>query len=256
MNRLDKVFLNKKSNILNIYFTAGYPKLDATGELILALSEAGVDIIEIGMPYSDPLADGTTIQESSSIALQNGMNLDLLFQQIEEVRAQVRTPLILMGYFNQVLQYGDERFFQRCKSVGVDGLILPDLPLEVYEKDYQKTLAELNLKISFLITPQTPDARIKKIAQLSTGFVYVVSSYAITGTQSSISEQQVTYFKRIEAMQIKKPYLIGFGISNKQSFQTACQYANGAIIGSAFIKALHNSKNMAQTTKDFVVKLQ
>lgn len=250
MNRLDKLFASKKSNILNIYFTAGHPKLDATGELILALSEAGVDIIEIGMPYSDPLADGTTIQESSRIALENGMNLNVLFQQIEQVRVQTNTPLILMGYFNQVLQYGDVRFFQRCQEVGVDGLILPDLPLEVYEKDYCQLLTDLDLKISFLITPQTPDARIKKVVRLTTGFVYVVSSYAITGTQSGISEQQIAYFKRIKAMQFKKPYLIGFGISDRQSFQTACQFANGAIIGSAFIKAIQHSQNLTQTVRE------
>jgi tryptophan synthase alpha chain len=255
MNRLDKIFSTKKANLLNIYFTAGFPKLEATSEIITALSDAGVDLIEIGMPYSDPLADGTTIQESSAVALQNGMSLDLLFAQIAEVRAKVETPLILMGYFNQVLQYGDERFFQRCQSVGVDGLILPDLPLDVYESDYKKLLNDLDLKISFLITPQTPDTRIKKVAKLSTSFVYVVSNYAITGTQSSISEQQLDYFKRIKAIQLKKPYLIGFGIADPKSFQTACQYANGAIIGSAFIKALQNCEDVTVCVKAFVAKL-
>ena len=253
MNRLSQLFQTKKQDILNIYFTAGYPKRADTEGVILALDEAGVDLIELGMPYSDPLADGPTIQQSGTKALENGMSLDILFNQIVSVRKKTQVPLILMGYFNQVMQYGDKRFFQKCQEVGVDGLILPDLPLEEYELKYQKLLADRNLKISFLITPQTPNDRIRKIDRLTTGFVYVVSSYAITGSTTGISPEQIAYFQRIKAMKLKNPCLIGFGISDKKSFNTACQYANGAIIGSAFIKALgQGSENVENISKKFV----
>ena len=238
MNRLTQLFKQKKSRILNVYFTAGYPKLSDTEGVILALEKSGVDLIELGMPYSDPLADGPTIQESGAKALQNGMHLNLLFEQIKSARQKTQIPLILMGYYNQVMQFGDTLFFEKCAEVGVDGLILPDLPLPVYEEKYQQQLADLNLKMSFLITPQTPPERIRKIDKLTTGFVYVVSSYAITGSTTGISSQQIDYFKRIDAMKLKNPRLIGFGISDKTTFDTACTYANGAIIGSAFIKAL------------------
>ena len=250
MNRLTQLFKTKKSNILNIYFTAGYPNLSDTEGVILSLDKAGVDLIELGMPYSDPLADGPTIQESGSKALANGMTLDILFDQIVSTRKKTEVPLILMGYFNQVMQYGDQRFFQKCKDAGVDGLILPDLPLEEYVLKYQKLLADLDLKISFLITPQTPTDRIRKIDKLTTGFVYIVSSYAITGTTTGISTEQIAYFKRIEAMKLKNPRLIGFGISDKKSFETACQYAQGAIIGSAFIKALGKADTLIATSEE------
>ncbi len=253
MNRLSNLFQNKKQDILNIYFTAGYPKREDTEGVILALDEAGVDLIELGMPYSDPLADGPTIQQSGTKALENGMSLDILFNQIASARKKTQVPLILMGYFNQVMQYGDKRFFQKCQEVGVDGLILPDLPLEEYELKYQKLLMDLDLKISFLITPQTPNDRIRKIDRLTTGFVYVVSSYAITGSTTGISPEQIAYFQRIKAMKLKNPCLIGFGISDKKSFNTACQYANGAIIGSAFIKALgQEGENVETISKKFV----
>jgi tryptophan synthase alpha chain len=260
MNRLELLFKSKKKPILNIYFTAGYPKRDDTEGCIRSLTKAGVDLIEIGMPYSDPLADGPTIQESGAKALENGMSLNLLFEQISRVRAETPVPLVLMGYFNQVLQYGDKLFFERCAAVGVDGLILPDLPLSVYETQYKDLLKNLNLSVSFLITPQTPVARIRKIDQLSTGFVYMVSSYAITGAQTGISPEQIAYFRRIEAMKLKHPRLIGFGISDKQSFDTACQYAQGAIIGSAFIKALRigaaQGESVENTTWAFVEKIR
>ena len=241
MNRLTQLFKHKKNNILNVYFTAGYPKRTDTEGVIAALDKAGVDLIELGMPYSDPLADGPTIQESGSKALDNGMNLNLLFEQIKSARKTTQIPLILMGYYNQVMQFGDDKFFEKCAEVGVDGLILPDLPLPVYEEKYQKQLADLNIKISFLITPQTPTERIRKIDKLTTGFVYVVSSYAITGSTTGISAEQIAYFKRIEAMKLKNPRLIGFGISDRTTFDIACAHANGAIIGSAFIKALGRS---------------
>ncbi|MDZ7877514.1 MAG: tryptophan synthase subunit alpha [Saprospiraceae bacterium] len=259
MNRLTQLFKNKKKNILNVYFTAGYPKRSDTEGVITALEKAGVDLIELGMPYSDPLADGPTIQESGSRALDNGMTLNLLFEQVKTARKNTEIPLILMGYYNQVMQFGDDAFFQKCAEVGVDGLILPDLPLSVYEEKYQKKLADLNLKISFLITPQTPTNRIRKIDKLTTGFVYVVSSYAITGSKTGITAEQVAYFKRIEAMKLKNPRLIGFGISDKTTFDIACTHANGAIIGSAFIKALGRADtegvSVADATQNFVTSV-
>lgn len=254
MNRLDKLFQEKKQDILNIYFTAGYPNLEDTATLINALTQAGADLIEVGMPYSDPLADGTTIQQSSTHALQNGMTLQKLFEQIKQARQKTAIPLILMGYFNQVMQFGEERFLAACAEAGVDGLILPDLPLGVFERHFKNLLEKYNLRISFLITPQTEEERIKKIADLTTGFIYVVSSYAITGGTSGISAEQIAYFKRIEKMNLPRPRLIGFGITNRETFEIACQYAQGAIIGSAFIRALEGlpSEKVASRAKNFV----
>jgi tryptophan synthase alpha chain len=256
MNRLTQLFAEKKHNILNVYFTAGFPKRDDTEGVILALAEANVDLIEIGMPYSDPLADGPTIQQSGTKALENGMHMDLLFDQIQSVRQKTEVPLVLMGYFNQVMRYGEAKFFQKCVASGVDGLILPDMPLHVYEKDYQQMLTDMDLKMSFLITPQTDTPRIRKIDALTTGFVYIVSSYAITGGNSGISDAQIDYFKRIEKMKLKNPRLIGFGISDKTTFDIACQHAQGAIIGSAFIRALERGDtegvSVEQTIESFV----
>lgn len=254
MNRLDQLFAEKARDMLNIYFTAGYPNLEDTAPLIHALAQAGADLIEIGMPYSDPLADGTTIQQSSTRALQNGMTLQKLFAQIKEARKKTEIPLILMGYFNQVMQFGEERFLAACAEAGVDGLILPDLPLGVFERSFKGLLEKYNLTISFLITPQTEEDRIRKIASLTTGFIYVVSSYAITGGTSGISAEQIAYFKRIENMNLPRPRLIGFGITDRETFETACQYAQGAIIGSAFIRALEGlpSNRTVARAKSFV----
>lgn len=252
MNRIQQLFQNKKENILNIYFTAGFPKLQDTENIILALEKGGADLIEIGMPYSDPLADGPTIQQSGEVALANGMTLELLFQQIVVVRKKTEIPLILMGYFNQVMQYGEERFFRKCAEVGIDGLILPDMPLHVYEEQYQDLFKELNLSISFLITPQTPEARIRKIDALSRGFIYMVSSASITGAKDGISEEQLVYFNRINNMGLQNLRLIGFGISNQETFVTACKYASGAIIGSAFIRTLKDADEVEKTTVKFV----
>ncbi len=255
MNRLDRLFQQKQKDILNIYFTAGYPNLEDTEPIILQLEKSGADLIEIGMPYSDPLADGPTIQESGQVALKNGMTLDILFRQISDVRKKSDIPLVLMGYFNQVMQYGEARFFDKCAEVGIDGLILPDLPMDVYEQDYQRMISDpdnnRDLRISFLITPQTSEERIRKTDELSTGFVYMVSRAAITGAKSDIEQQQIDYFNRVNDMKLQSPRLIGFGISSHDTFSTACQYANGAIIGSAFIKALAKGE-IKDTVDEFV----
>lgn len=252
MNRINRLFETKQKDILNIYFTAGYPGLNDTEDIILALEKNGADLIELGMPYSDPLADGPTIQQSGQVALQNGMNLNLLFKQIQSVRLKSQIPLVLMGYFNQVMQFGEERFFKKCAEVGIDGLILPDLPIDVYEKEYKAMIEEQGLNISFLITPQTAESRIRKIDELSNGFVYMVSRSAITGAKSDIENKQIDYFNRINAMNLKTPRLIGFGISSYETFTTACQYSNGAIIGSAFIKALKKETPLEKSIHDFI----
>lgn len=252
MTRLEQLFSNKPSDICNIYFTAGFPNLHDTEKIILTLEKAGVDMVEIGMPYSDPLADGETIQQSGSVALKNGMTLQILFEQIERVRQKSQIPLVMMGYFNQVMQYGEEAFFKKCNEVGIDGLILPDLPAAIYEADYQKLMIQNNLNNIFLITPQTPDDRIKYLDSLSSGFVYMVADASVTGKQKDISNQQIEYFQRIEGLQLNNPRLIGFGIADHQSFSTACKYSNGAIIGSAFIRALEKSENIEATIFEFI----
>lgn len=253
MNRIKELFQRKNSNILNIYFTAGYPQLKDTSIIIKALDSAGVDLIEIGIPYSDPLADGTTIQESGTQALKNGMSLPLLFDQIESVRSEVNCPLILMGYFNQIMQFGERQFLERCIQVGIDGIILPDLPLMVYEQEYQTLFEEYKLPVSFLITPQTSEERVLKIDSLSRSFIYMVSNASITGAKSEISNSQIDYFNRIQSLKLKNPRLIGFGISSPETFATACQYANGAIIGSAFIQHLkHTDQPIEKAVIEFI----
>ncbi|MBV6641918.1 MAG: tryptophan synthase subunit alpha [Cyclobacteriaceae bacterium] len=238
MNRIDQAFESGNKDILNVYFTAGYPRLNDTIRIAKALESAGADMIEIGIPFSDPVADGPTIQESSTQALKNGMNLKLLMKQLEGLREQVSIPVLLMGYVNPILQYGFETFCQDCERVGVDGLILPDLPLYEYEELYQGVLEKHGLYNIFLISPQTLDSRIRKIDELSSGFVYMVSSSSITGAKGDISEEQINYFNKVNSMGLKNKRLIGFGISNRKTFGEACEYADGAIIGSAFIKLL------------------
>lgn len=252
MNRLTTLFQSKTSNLLNIYFTAGYPNLHDTGTIIRSLAAAGADLIEIGMPYSDPMADGETIQQSSMRALANGMTLATLFRQVTEVRRDTQVPLVLMGYYNQVMQYGPERFVREAKTAGVDGLILPDLPVFEYQQEFRAIAEAHDMQVTFLITPQTSDARIREIGELSTGFLYIVSSSSITGNSSGITEAQKDYFARIQSFDLQQPKLIGFGISDAQSFRTACEYANGAIIGSAFIRALTAGDDVAKTTTAFV----
>ncbi len=248
---MKNTFKNKK-NILNIYLTAGYPKLEDTVVIATELSKNKVDIIEIGMPFSDPLADGPTIQNSSKIAIKNGITIAKIFEQIKEIRKTTNIPILLMGYYNQVLQYGSNSFFKKAKEVGVNGFIIPDLPLYIYQKEHHKLLESLQLDMIFLITPQTSETRIKEIDTLSTGFIYVVSSYSVTGSKKNISKHQINYFNRIKALNLSNPTLVGFGIHNKKTFQTACKYTNGAIIGSAFIKTLDNSDNLKHSIGEFV----
>ncbi len=256
MNRLEHLF-STKENILNIYTTAGFPKLNDTIEIVQELAASGVDMVEIGMPFSDPLADGPTIQHSSEVAIENGITLDLIFDQIKEIRKTVTIPIMLMGYINQLMKYDIEAFLAKAAAVGVDGFILPDLPLDIYQDEYKALFEKHNLKMSFLITPQTTDDRIKIIAKESTAFLYVVSSFAITGSKSDLQQNQLDYFKKIEAMKLNTPKLIGFGISNADTFKTACNYANGAIIGSAFIKTLSTvTAELKTTIHDFINSLK
>lgn len=239
MNRIDQAF-EEKDRLLNVYFTAGYPNLNDTVRIAQALEAGGVDFIELGLPFSDPVADGPTIQESSNQALGNGMTLKLLFEQLKDLRKSVSVPALLMGYINPVLQFGFERFCQKCQEVGIDGLILPDLPMYEYEELYKDVLSEYGLYNVFLITPQTSEERIRKIDELSSGFIYMVSSASITGAKTGITPQQISYFQRIKSLNLKNKLLIGFGISNNKAFERACEYADGAIVGSAFIKQLEN----------------
>ena len=239
MNRIDEVFSKKKKGVLNIYFTAGYPKIDDTLRIARALEAAGVDLIEIGIPYSDPIADGPTIQDSSQKALDAGMSLKLLMKQLQDLRKHIKIPVILMGYINPVLQYGFTKFCQDCKGVGIDGVILPDLPMQEYVEMYQQTFEEHGIYNIFLMTPQTSEKRVFQINEASKGFIYMVSSASITGAKQEVSQAQIDYFERIQKMNLSVQRLIGFGISNKETFDNACQYASGAIIGSAFINQLN-----------------
>lgn len=237
MNRIHKK-LQEDRKLLSIYFTSGYPGLHDTVPIIESLQEAGVDMIEIGLPFSDPLADGPTIQASSTRALRNGMSTELLFGQLEGIRDKVDIPLIIMGYFNPVLQYGVEKFCRRCKDLGIDGLILPDLPLTEYEHEYKPYFVDNNLSFTFLITPQTSAERIRQIDAASDGFIYMVSSASTTGARDGFGATQEDYFKRIADMDLNNEQIVGFGISNEKTFNAATKYAKGAIIGSAFIKML------------------
>lgn len=237
MNRIQEK-LKEDHKLLSIYFTAGYPELEDTVPIIERLEKSGVDMIEIGLPFSDPLADGPTIQESSTAALKNGMHTQLLFEQLKDIRKTVSIPLIIMGYFNPVLQYGVKAFCEKCEEIGIDGLILPDLPLDVYHNEYEEVFRAHGLFNIFLITPQTSDDRIRKIDDGSEGFIYMVSSASTTGAKSGFGEEQKEYFDRIAAMELKNPQIVGFGISNAATFNQATSKAKGAIIGSAFIKML------------------
>jgi len=243
MNRINKLFAEKKNNILSIYYTAGFPGLGDTLEIAAALESAGADMLEIGFPYSDPVADGPVIQASSKQALDSGMNLNLLFSQLKDLRSQINIPILLMGYVNPMLQYGVENFCRTCAEVGVDGCIVPDLPMVEYEEFYKEIFEKYNLSNIFLVTPQTSVERIHKIDSLTTGFIYLVSSSATTGKNLQLSQNTDDYFARIAALNLKNPTMIGFGINNKATFDKACHYANGAIIGTAFVKIIAEDKS-------------
>lgn len=246
MNRIHYLFNTKQDRVLSIYFTAGFPKLEDTIPVMEAIQAGGADIIEIGIPYSDPIADGPTIQDSNMIALDNGMSMKKLFEQLKGFRAKIHLPVVLMGYLNPIIQFGMEEFCKKCKEVGVDGLIVPDLPMQQYLDEYKSLFDSYGLVNTFLISPQTSEKRIREIDENTDGFIYMVSSHSITGAKADISEEQIAYFERVKAMNLKNPRLIGFGISDAQTFTTASQYSNGAIIGSAFIKTVKNSQNLSQ----------
>lgn len=239
MNKIDRLFEQNPEGVLNIFYTAGFPELRSTAEIAVSLDKAGVKLIEIGMPYSDPLADGTTIQDSSQVALNNGMNLDVMFDQVKEISDKTDLVIILMGYLNQLMTVGVEDFLRKCKASGVDGLIIPDLPMDIYESDYKDLFDQYDIAISFLISPRTSENRIREADSLSTGFLYMVADNSITGGDSDrFSELQLDYFERIKNMNLETKVLIGFGIKTKNQFETTKEYANGAIIGSEFIRQL------------------
>ncbi|HQR93431.1 MAG TPA: tryptophan synthase subunit alpha [Sediminibacterium sp.] len=255
MSRLANLFASKQKNILNVYCTAGYPHLNSTIDMIATLSENGVDIIELGMPYSDPLADGPVIQQSGNIALANGMTIAVLFDQLKTLRQVSKVPIILMGYMNPVLQYGFEKFCKDAAAVGVDGLILPDLPEYEFETEYGAIIKANGLDFIFLVTPETSEERVLKLDDLSTGFLYAVSSSATTGKDKDFNAVE-TYLQKLASMSLKNPVLVGFGIKDRSTFQSACKHANGAIIGTAFIQALEGSENIKATVKQFLATVQ
>ncbi|MCR9014043.1 tryptophan synthase subunit alpha [Aquiflexum gelatinilyticum] len=252
MNRIDKLFQTKKERVLSIYFTAGFPKLEDTLLIMQAIESAGADIIEVGVPYSDPIADGPTIQDSNQIALDNGMSLKKLFEQLQDMRQTVSLPVVLMGYLNPIIQYGMEAFCKKCQEIGVDGLILPDLPMQQYLDEFKEIFDRYDLRNTFLISPQTSEKRIREIDTHSNGFIYMVSAHSITGARTGISEEQIAYFQRLEAMNLKNPRLIGFGISESETFTTASKYGNGAIIGSAFIKKIKESQDLKSDIESYI----
>jgi tryptophan synthase alpha chain len=255
INKLTQLFQTKTKNLLNVYCTAGFPKKESTAQVLLALQKSGADMIEVGMPYSDPIADGPVIQDSNMIAIANGMTIELLFKQLKAVKKDIHIPLILMGYLNPVMQYGIEKFCADAAAAGVAGLILPDMPMHEYEHIYKKYFTLNQLSLIFLITPQTSVERIKKADALSSGFLYAVSSNSITGSTLSTTGQNV-YFAKLAAMKMQNPLMIGFGINSKETFANACKYAAGAIVGSAYIKAISKNKNIQTTTASFIKTLR
>lgn len=255
MNRIDTLFKEKQTNILSVYFTAGYPVLESTSAIIRSLADAGADMVEIGMPFSDPMADGPVIQHSNEIALKNGMSLKLLFQQLHNIRNEVKIPILLMGYLNPVIQFGVENFCRHCEETGIDGVILPDLPPMVYVKEYLAVFEKFDLFNILLISPQSDVDRIRAIDKISRGFIYMVSSSSVTGAKDNFSDVQLSYFKRVRDMKLNNPGLIGFGISNHETFNEACKYAGGAIIGSAFVKMLGQEGHEGNNISKFVGRI-
>ena len=255
MSRIQELFAAKKNRILNVYCTAGFPELNSTLTVMKALQDSGADLIELGMPYSDPLADGPVIQASGSKALENGMTIQVLLEQLSGFRKNISVPVILMGYMNPVLQYGFEKFCADAAAVGVDGLILPDLPEFEYETEFGSIIKKYGLDFVFLVTPETSEERIKKLDALSTGFLYAVSSSATTGKDKDFTEVE-KYLQRLQSMNLKNPVLVGFGIKDQETFESACKYANGAIIGTAFIKALEGTENIELSVHSFMSGLK
>jgi tryptophan synthase alpha chain len=251
MSRIAELFARKNKNVLNVYCTAGYPRLDSTLEVMKALQDNGADMIELGMPYSDPLADGPVIQASGGKALENGMTIATLLGQLKGFRSDIKVPVLLMGYMNPVLQYGFEKFCSEVSAAGVDGLILPDLPIYEFETEYGPVIRKYGLDFVFLVTPETSPERIGKVDSLSTGFLYAVSSSSTTGKDKNMDDQRA-YFERLQKMSLGNPVLVGFGIKDKPTFETACRYGNGAIIGTAYIRALENAGDVVAATKEFL----
>jgi tryptophan synthase alpha chain len=257
MNRIVTLFKNFKADhestgLLNVYFTAGFPELNDTMRVLRALQDGGADLVEIGMPYSDPVADGETIQKSNDRALENGMSVKILFEQLQDMRETISVPVLLMGYINPVLQFGIENFCRKCAETGVDGLILPDMPMDVYLNEYKSIFDTYGLLNIFLVTPQTSEVRIRQIDEVSEGFIYTVSSASVTGSKSGVSTDMESYFERLDSMKLKNERLIGFGIKDHATFKQASSYAAGAIIGSAFIRVLQESTDLEQDIKSFV----
>jgi tryptophan synthase alpha chain len=256
MNRINTLFQGNKKNILSIYFTAGYPEPGNTLDIIKELDKTGVDMIEIGMPFSDPVADGPVIQKSSEKALSNGMSLNLLFDQISAVREITDIPVILMGYMNPVFRFGMEKFLSRCQSTGIDGTIIPDLPVDEYLKSYESLFVKHNVINIFLVSPQSTEERIKYLDSISKGFLYVVSSSSTTGGTGNLKQSSLDYLKKIDSLNLKSPILVGFGISDNSSYLQACSYSNGVIIGSAFIRSLDNNGSLSSKINNFVKSIR
>lgn len=256
MNRLEKLFEQKQENILSVYFSAGHPSLNDTATIIETLDKAGADVVEVGIPFSDPVADGPVIQQSSLKALNNGMSLKLLLSQLKDIRQKTEIPIVLMGYLNPVLQYGIEAFCKECGEIGIDGTILPDLPPDLYLEQYKEVYEENNMSNVLLVPPQTSDERIRELDKLSTGFLYIVAASSTTGAKQGFQQYQIDYFNRLKSLELQSPKLIGFGISDSESFNQACNFANGAIIGSAFIKALEAEGDLETKIIDFIQSIK
>lgn len=246
MNRINQLFQDSPKNLLSIYFCAGCPTLEGTANVIRTLEKNGVDMIEIGIPFSDPMADGVVIQEAATRALRNGMSLRLLFEQLRDIRREVSIPLVLMGYLNPIMQFGFEAFCQKCAECGIDGVIIPDLPFKDYEESYKAISQKYDIRVIMLITPQTSEARVREIDNHTDGFIYMVSSAATTGAQKDFDAQKQDYFKKIQSMNLRNPHMVGFGISNKQTFDAACAHSSGAIIGSRFVSLLNEAEGDAE----------
>lgn len=256
MNRINQLLKDNTRGILSVYFTAGYPNLEDTATILRELEKKGVNMVEIGIPFSDPMADGPVIQDSSTKALSNGMTLKLLFEQIRDIRHQVKIPLILMGYLNPIMQYGFENFCRKCVECGIDGMIIPDLPFKDYMEKYQIVAERYGVKVIMLITPETSEERIRLIDEHTDGFIYMVSSASTTGAQDEFNAEKKSYFKRIEAMNLNNPCIVGFGISNKATFKAACEHSAGAIVGSKFVSLLSEEESISGAVDKLIAQLR